>query len=571
MPTTTNAQVLIAERITSQHAASTSGETVDEYFEYFSAEQILKRYDLSSDEIRAGLVGGGGDGGVDGMYTLVNGVVVLEEPETSGNPVQNPRIELHVVQAKHTRSFQESPIEKLIATCGEVFDLTKDYEDFTGNYSADLVDAVRVFRSTYRELAQGPHELAVKVWYTTVAAQVSQGVLGRLEQLRGTLAGHFERAEMSCKALGATELWTEANSTASMRLNLALSDNPISTELHGEVGYVCLVKLHEFLEFLTEDDGKTIRRTIFEANVRDYQGGVQVNNGIAESLRHADAEDFWWLNNGISIVASHATLQGRTLYAENPQIVNGLQTSAVLSAQAAGGLSFDEDERQILVRLMVTTDDAKIARIVKATNSQTSVPSASLRATEQVHIDIETYLKTRGLYYDRRKNYYRNQRKPRDRILGIGRLAQAVVAILLRRPDTARARPGTVINDEERYSRTFNTKVPLGLYYVCAKLVLDVAATLRRHESYRGFHNDILFYVLLDLVSRRAQRGMSWADGIASVDVESISEEDILASAERVARLYIELGGNDQVAKGRILIEKLNEALAAATSPAWNG
>ena len=43
--------------------------------------------------------------------------------------------------------------------------------------------------------------------------------------------------------------------------------------------------------------------------------------------------------------------------------------------------------------------------IIFATNNQTNIPKSSLRVTDAIHLQIEMYCKTRGLYYDRRKNY----------------------------------------------------------------------------------------------------------------------------------------------------------------------
>ena len=44
--------------------------------------------------------------------------------------------------------------------------------------------------------------------------------------------------------------------------------------------------------------------SIFESNVRDYQGNTDVNEGIAASLGTASSEDFWWLNNGVTVLAT---------------------------------------------------------------------------------------------------------------------------------------------------------------------------------------------------------------------------------------------------------------------------
>ena len=102
---------------------------------------------------------------------------------------------------------------------------------------------------------------------------------------------------------------------------------------------------------------------------------------------------------------------------EDPQIVNGLQTSTEIYNYCKES---DEtnDERKILVRVMVPTEDESRDRIIKATNSQTVVLLSSLRATDKIHRDIEEYLRPRGLFYDRRKNYYRNEGKPRGQDSG---------------------------------------------------------------------------------------------------------------------------------------------------------
>jgi hypothetical protein len=59
-------------------------------------------------------------------------------------------------------------------------------------------------------------------------------------------------------------------------------------------------------------------------NVRDYQGNTEVNQKIRDTLADTSCEDFWWLNNGISVLCTHATVSGKTLAIENAEVVNGL-------------------------------------------------------------------------------------------------------------------------------------------------------------------------------------------------------------------------------------------------------
>jgi hypothetical protein len=86
-----------------------------------------------------------------------------------------------------------------------------------------------------------------------------------------------------------------------------------------------------------------------------------------------------------------------SLTIEDPQIVNYFQKHNTI-----------DEKRNLLVRVIVPPVTESRDRIIKVTNSQTQIPVASLRATERIHRDIEEYLRPHGLFYDRRKNFYKN-------------------------------------------------------------------------------------------------------------------------------------------------------------------
>jgi hypothetical protein len=69
----------------------------------------------------------------------------------------------------------------------------------------------------------------------------------------------------------------------------------------------------------------------------------------------------------------------------------------------------DSDDRHVLVRIVVPASDESRDRIIRATNDQTPVPSWALRATDHLQRHIEEYFRASDLYYDRRKNFYKNQ------------------------------------------------------------------------------------------------------------------------------------------------------------------
>jgi hypothetical protein len=113
-------------------------------------------------------------------------------------------------------------------------------------------------------------------------------------------------------------------------------------------------------------------------------------------------------------------------------------------------------QRHILVRIIDPEADSSRNKIIRATNTQNRIPEASLRSTDEVHRDIEDYFKRHGLFYDRRKNHWRNEGKPRSSIVPIPSLAQSVAAVVLQRPSDARARPSSLINKDPDYQRIFN-------------------------------------------------------------------------------------------------------------------
>ena len=165
-------------------------------------------------------------------------------------------------------------------------------------------------------------------------------------------------------------------------------------------------------------------------------------------------DDFWWLNNGVTLIASKAFLSGKTLTIEKPQIVNGMQTSFKIYKYFYETRE-KEDTRNILVRVIGLDETPEgnntRNRIIQATNSQTRIPIASLRATDQIQFILEEYLKSFGFYYDRRKNYYKNERKPFNKIISITYLAQGIMSILLQRPNDARARPSSLSSVDDNY------------------------------------------------------------------------------------------------------------------------
>ncbi|WP_148208497.1 AIPR family protein [Solidesulfovibrio magneticus] len=540
------------------------GLTEEEFFEIFSAEQVLKDDDLSYEELSAGVVDGGGDGGIDSLFFFVNNVPFYDEMDV-GVLKRGARLRLVLIQSKSSEGFTEVAIEKLISSARDFFDLNKKIEDLSVVYNKDVIGKVANFRNTYFALVSKFPEVHIYYAYATKGVDIHPDVERKVSVLKETIESLLSPVSFSFGFFKASDLLLSSRKSPPTTLTLKLAENPIST---SQEGFVALVSLGDYLNFITDENGH-LRAYLFEGNVRDYQGKTEVNGEIRRTVESVTAEDFWWLNNGVSIICSKASSGSKTLTIEDPEIVNGLQTSREIY-NALQGKDLEKERRNILVRVLTPQNQESRDHIIKATNSQTPIPASSLRATDKIHRDIEDFLYSRGYYYDRRKNYYKNIGKPLKKIFGIPFVAQSVMACALSEPANARARPSSLIKKDEAYSRIFNSQYPLEIYLICPIIVQSISDIIRQCDvvDYRVHANNILFYVSALWALRHSGVPSPRISQIAHLDIEQVRAETVLPVIDIVWREYIRLGGNDQIAKGTelasVLIEKHRQEVVAS-------
>lgn len=542
----TNSQVLLDGLLQQLQEDVDPEYDADSFFEAFVAQQVLKEYDLSYDEIESGIVDGSGDGGIDAIYTLVNGDLVQED-STYERLKRDITIDLYVLQSKNSGAFRETPVERLMTASNDLFDFASQHSK-DGAYNPAVTDAMERFRKVYSDLIGSFPKVTITFVYACKGEAPSTSVERKAKMLKEMVAERIDASQIEFRFLGARDLLQLARQQPGHTFTLEIDGNPISKG--NRVGFVCLVQLENFRHFLVDDGGR-LRRRLFEANVRDYQGNTQVNSAIRSTLDGGSGEDFWWLNNGVSIVASEASYSGDKLVIREPMIVNGLQTSVEIADYFRRNPEAVEG-RRLLVRVMVPDQSESRDRIIRATNSQTSVPLASLRATDDIQRDIESYFLQHGIYYDRRKNHYLNQGKPRNAIVGISSLGQAVMAILLGKPDTARARPSTLLKNDEDYELVFSQSYPINMYFVCAEIMRLVDAYLRetKHGLSAGVRTNLRFYVAMHATQQIFGSGTVTAQAVSDIDLNALSPGVLSESFRHVLRAYIDEGANDQAAKG---------------------
>jgi hypothetical protein len=327
----------------------------------------------------------------------------------------------------------------------------------------------------------------------------------------------------------------------------------ISKQFTAEDGSaVCLVKLGSLAALLRDEQGN-IRRSMLEPNVRDYQGTKNVvNRGIRQSLGEPKPSEFWWLNNGVTILATKCSVVGNKLVIERPEVVNGLQTSYEIF-QYFKGQPDKADQRNVLVRVIVPPDEQIRSKIIRATNSQTPINEVSLHATDPIHFDIEEKLRLYQLFYERRKGEYRELKKPADQIISIQTLARALMAILLQ-PNNAYATPSRVLKAQESYEQIFNETHNRDMFVVCISIQRHVDKYLTGRADLKDVRSIIRYYVSMAAACVLLNKADPPTDKelakLLPMVIKPLDEKMLSDCSHLVVHVYNILDGNETVAKG---------------------
>ena len=477
------------------------------FFEIFTFEQILKDYEVSYEDIDYGKVGDGDDGGIDGFFFFINKELIKETIDPNDFK-QRPKLDLFIIQSKRSPTFSESIFQKINTTIQDIFDLKKNIETLRSFYNESLVERARIFRESYLSLASKHPSLELHYFYASREGidDISPKVYNEAKLTSDITLKYFSGSKTNIKFLGARELLGLSRIEKSYTLSLNFIENILSK---GENNYLLLANLMDYYKFVTNTDS-TIRSYIFDSNVRDFQGSVEVNMDMMKTLLFEKKLDFWWLNNGVTILASNATVTGKTITLDDVQIINGLQTTNCIhkyiqsKINKKDEISNEEKNRSLLVKVIIIKNEEARDKIIKATNFQTAIPPASLKATEKIHRDIEDYFKEYDLFYDRRKNYYKNIGKSANKIISIPLLIQILNTIIKKEPHVSRARPSSLIRNVEIYSQLFNESICPETYLLCAQILKKVTSKFKEPlEDYTSQEkSNLKFHIAMGLVMK---------------------------------------------------------------------
>lgn len=227
---------------------------------------------------------------------------------------------------------------------------------------------------------------------------------------------------------------------------------------------------------------------LLERNIRRYLGlhGNRVNEGIRTTLQSQQPSNFYFFNNGLTLVCndfSYNALQNSDyqVRVENLQIVNGGQTCMTIlktsEAMAAEGKTLPTDA-SVLVRLykLPKDNDDIVLQITHATNSQNPVDLKDLRANDEIQRQLEASIQELGFNYRRKR--VDGATKTND--ITAGAAAEALLAVWRQAPHQAK------FLTREHFGKLYSLVFPPdvnGAQVVLAVLLYRIAENHRRRPA----------------------------------------------------------------------------------------
>lgn len=452
----------IKERATEEFGISDGDRLRSLAFVYLCVETML---DLDVDEAFDCLTDGGGDFGVDALH-------ITEE--------MDGEFGVTLFQGKYKKNlegnsnFEQNSIEAMVNAIRHIFDPSADL--------GAINDRLRVKVEQARSLIRDgliPRVRAIACnnglkWNTDGQQSIDRAVLG--DQVTWEHVNHDV-------LIGILQSIKPVDETLRLTGKAMVEDMNYSRVCVGRMPVVEVAALM-----------KNYGEKLLERNIRRYLGlhGNRVNEGIRATLSSNTPENFYFFNNGITLVCDkftyNALQQGDfQIKVKNLQIVNGGQSCMTILKTAEelekNGQALPA-QASVLIRLyeLSSDNDDVVLQITHATNSQNPVDLKDLRANDVRQQQLEQSIQNLGYSYRRK----RMDATTKATDITTGAAAEAVLAIWRKAPHQAK------FLTREHFGKLYDTifsESLNGAQVVIAALLYRIAENHRR----RPHDDDPLF------------------------------------------------------------------------------
>lgn len=436
--------------------------------------------------------------GIDGIAISIQGALCTDADEADSilSAGKNHVGSFHLYQSKTSNSLDYGDIAKFLDAV---------YDFFTGSKllkSSQIEDLAVVRDRVFAAATRSNPEL--KCYFcTTGSGKASDAIQTLIQSNRTKLEALNLFGSIQIRCLGAREIqeaFRAATNSSSASIifpeNITLPDHNNIEEAY--IGYVAADQILEMV--LGEKDNlgaRCINRALFYDNVRDFNPESEINKSILAELAAGDLSSFVFKNNGITVVAKKISRKGDTFTIEDFQIVNGCQTTNILSLVP----EMDTKNISVPLRLIGSSDPDFVAKIIVGTNRQNEVREDQFWALKPFMKDLEIYCSGQSgdqkILIERRENQYRDVATERTRIMKPSDLMKIAAAVFFFQPNRA-ARDHRGIRTEFK-NKIFAQEHSVELYHMAALSLYKFDYLIRTSRVNRAYVIN-KFFILYALV-----------------------------------------------------------------------
>ncbi len=454
-----------------------------ELFEAFAAHCVLHQFHEERFAPDSHRTGGGNDLGVDAWGVVVNGELYhdLDGVKNAVEGLREMNVVVVVVQAKTSASAEGKVVSDLADNLRQI--CSRGAISYTASPEiVELHEALQVLYDHHHLNTVGSPRLEVR--YVHCGPEANEDLAAKCRSAERTVEALQRFESVRFEAVGSRglqRLYKLTNRKVKVAFKWPMK-SPMPPMEGIRQAWMGTLPAGEFVENLLVDEGGSIRKFLFEDNLREFLGqSNEVNEGIAETLSdEVQRRRFAVLNNGMTVIARSFDTSGHECHMSDFQIVNGCQTGHVLF-EHRGRLT---DDVHVKLTVIEPEDEGIAGAITVATNRQTLIAKEGLSVGQQIHKDIEEYFQTskppRHLYYERRSGQYDADRAiTRTRVLKQSHLTQSYAAVFCGRAHEA-TRPAQLVKDPKL--RIYHPESPPIAYYTAASIWYQVDWLLRNHR-----------------------------------------------------------------------------------------
>ena len=395
-------------------------------------------------------VGGGDDLGLDGIAIFLNGQMIKSCEDIDGLLTGNKKgnFEFVFTQAKNKKKFDYGEFLKF--TTG-VFDFLQEKISKPHSREISTWHSIYQYIMSNDIIIRWSENPSVRLFYVVNGPfEYAPNIVNHIDEIKKNFIDKNSFREVEVHLVDEKELiklidYNENNYEFVIDI---VDSMPLPEVENVDNSRVVLCQASELVKMITTSEG-SLRRNIFDDNVRDYQGDSTINLEIQDTISN-EPERFVLLNNGITVVCSGITDANRKIRISNPKVVNGCQTCCVLYYSQKRGVNIGKIFT--VVKFIGTDNDDIVNCIVKGTNRQNIVYEEAFAITSEFHKMLEKYFSAMSIndykiYYERRsKQYDANQLvKPLQKIT-FRTLIQSMVSIFLGRPEEGHRHESILLN-----------------------------------------------------------------------------------------------------------------------------